>query len=81
MNDLIKGDGGVIGITGNHSALIKWINAGPEISRSVGEFDSYKRYAVLSIQAKVASHVKAMVAAFEESGKILSMKIVKIWLF
>ena len=40
MDDLIKGDGGVIGITGNHSALIKWITAGPEISRSVGEFEN-----------------------------------------
>ena len=40
MNDLIKGDGGVIGITANPSALIKWITAGPEISRIVDEFEN-----------------------------------------
>ena len=40
MNDFIKGDCGVIGIRDNHSALIKWITAGPEISRNVSEFEN-----------------------------------------
>ena len=75
MNDLIKGDGGVIGITDNPSALIKWITAGPEISRIVDEFENspqtkgtHHHDQEPSIQAQFASHVKAMVAVFEESG-------------
>ena len=35
MNDVIKGDGGVIGITNNPSALLKWTTACPEIARIV----------------------------------------------
>ena len=75
MNDMIKGDGGVIGITDNPSALIKWITAGPEISRIVDEFENspqtkgtHHHDQEPSIQAQFASHVKAMVAVFEESG-------------
>ena len=75
MNDLIKGDGGVIGVTNNPLALIKWITAGPEISRIADEFENSPQTKAThhhdqepSIQAQFASHVKAMVAVFEESG-------------
>ena len=75
MNDLIKGDGGVIGITDNPSALIKWITAGPERSRIVDEFENspqtkgtHHHDQEPSIQAQFASHVKAIVAVCEESG-------------
>jgi len=37
-NALIKGDGGVIGLTNNPSALQCWMIAGPEVSRVVEVF-------------------------------------------
>jgi hypothetical protein len=43
VNELIKGDGGAIGLTENPQALERWMVAGPEISRVVREFeDSFK---------------------------------------
>ena len=40
MHDLIKGDGGIIGITVYPSALIQWITAGPEIARTIEDFEN-----------------------------------------
>ena len=40
MNDIIKGDGGIIGITVNTSALIQWITAGIEIARTIEDFEN-----------------------------------------
>ena len=39
-NKLVKGDGGIIGITGNESALNRWIMSGPEVSRLLNQFHS-----------------------------------------
>jgi hypothetical protein len=39
-NKFIKGDGGAISIMENETALLKWMVAGPEISRMVREFES-----------------------------------------
>lgn len=39
MNETIKGDGGVIGITDNPQALLRWIKAGPEVARIIDEFE------------------------------------------
>ena len=39
-NKLVKGDGGIIGITGNEGALDRWIMSGPEVSRLLNEFHS-----------------------------------------
>ena len=39
-NELIKGDCGIIGITENPGALLKWMVAGPELARVVKEFES-----------------------------------------
>ena len=79
MNDLLKGDGGVIGITDNPSTLITYITAGPEFYRIVDEFENpplakgtHHHDQEPSIQAQFASQVKAMVAAFEELGNPLS---------
>ena len=36
-NKLVKGDGGIIGITHNESALNRWIVSGPEVSRLLNE--------------------------------------------
>ena len=37
-NAVVKGDGGAIGLTEDSAALRRWMIAGPEISRLVGEF-------------------------------------------
>ena len=38
-NELIKGEGCVIGITENPNALLPWMVAGPELARMVAEFE------------------------------------------
>ena len=40
MNEKIKGDGGVIGLTDNQTALQRLITAGPEVARIVDEFEN-----------------------------------------
>ena len=40
LNDLIKGDGGAVGLTENPQALERWMIAGPEISRLIQEFEN-----------------------------------------
>lgn len=37
-NKCVKGDGGPIGLTESPSALLRWMVAGPEMVRVVGEF-------------------------------------------
>ena len=76
MNDLIKGDCCVIWITDNPSAMIEWITAGPEITRVVDEYEnpplaksSHHHDQELSIHAQFASHVNAIVAAFNSFSK------------
>ena len=39
-NAIVKGSGGAIGLMQNPTALRKWLLAGPEIARLVGEFES-----------------------------------------
>ncbi len=40
LNQLIKGDGGAIGLTENPGALLRWMVAGPELARVINEFDT-----------------------------------------
>ena len=40
MNAYVKGTGGVVGLTENNQALLRWMIAGPEITRVVAEFES-----------------------------------------
>ena len=40
LNDLIKGDGGAIGLTENPQALERWMTAGPEFCRAIQEFQN-----------------------------------------
>ena len=80
LNATIKGDGGVIGITQNASALIEWITAGPEVARLTEEFKSSftstreqvctERHHDQSAttQSKFSQHVRAMVETIEEMG-------------
>lgn len=39
-NAIVKGEGGAVGLTGNPSALKRWMIAGPEIARMVKEFET-----------------------------------------
>ena len=39
MNEVIKGDGGAVGLTENEAALKRWMVSGPEIARIVNEFE------------------------------------------
>jgi len=38
-NAAIKGDGKAVGLTDNPTALRRWMTAGPEIARLIGEFE------------------------------------------
>ena len=38
-NEFIKGEGGVIGITENPNALLRWMVAGPDLARMVAEIE------------------------------------------
>jgi len=39
LNAALKGDGGIVGLTGNDMALHRWTTAGPEVARLIEEFD------------------------------------------
>ena len=39
-NACVKGDGGAVGLTDNPSALRRWMVAGPEVARVIGEFEN-----------------------------------------
>jgi len=39
LNANVKGDGGVIGLTPNDTALHRWIVAGPDVARLLSEFE------------------------------------------
>ena len=39
-NAKLKGAGGVIGHTDNHTALSNWMNFDPEITKLIGQFES-----------------------------------------
>jgi hypothetical protein len=38
-NACVKGDGGAVGLTEDPSALRRWMVAGPEVARVIGEFE------------------------------------------
>ena len=79
-NELIKGDGGIIGITENPSALIRWMVAGPELARMVEEFETTieedntdqtctpHHEQSRARQARFISHVQSLVSIIEELG-------------
>jgi hypothetical protein len=39
QNAILKGDGGIIGITENEAALKRWMVSGPEIGRMISEYE------------------------------------------
>lgn len=79
LNALVKGVGGAVGLTENPQALLRWMVAGPEISRAVTEFEQATNHAPESSvfrhheqtkpkQLAFVNHVSSMIAALEEMG-------------
>ena len=76
MNETIKGDGCLIGITDNPLALHRWITAGPEVASIIDKFEHsfgliHNQSTVHhdqspSVENQFAKHVKAMVSIFQE---------------
>ena len=41
LNALVKGNGGIIGITENENALEHWVVGGPQLAQIVSEYESH----------------------------------------
>ena len=78
LNAIVKGDGEIIGITENESALKRWMVAGPETARIITEFsvmhstivkchDSHHEQ-IPSIQNRFAANVRDVVDVFNDMG-------------
>ena len=79
-NELIKGEGGVIGITENPNALLRWMVAGPELARMVAEFERVEEEHIpnqtrnphheqsRASQVRFTCHVQSLVSTIEELG-------------
>ncbi len=75
-NAHVKGDGGAVGLTDNPSALRRWMIAGPEIARVIGQFEVQKNRKVdtrhhdqtPAVQASFARDVNSLVSVIEELG-------------
>lgn len=80
---LIKGDGGAIGLTKNPSQLLRWMICGPEVSRLINEFQTSEELTKKSqsegpdlrhheqmsgVQATFQKQVKALCTTFVEMG-------------
>ena len=76
VNAEVKGDGGVVGLTENPTALRRWMVAGPEIARMIQEFegdnsttDEYDHHEQKKgIQNAFAKDVVNTISSFEEMG-------------
>ena len=79
-NACIKGDGGAVGLLDNPNALRRWMVAGPEIARVIGEFEMAQMHhhdrnvqtlhhdQTDSTQKSFDIDVRSLVSAFEELG-------------
>jgi len=78
LNAIVKGDGGVVGLTENDAALQRWILAGPEVARLLAEFRSSFSSGVVgedchheqqaSIQKSFVRDVTNLVKTMEDFG-------------
>ena len=79
QNSIVKGVGGVVGLTEITTALRRWCVCGPEIARVLNEFESCRQSklycldnehndATLSTQVTFVKHVKSLVATIEDNG-------------
>ena len=81
-NAMVKGSGGVIGLTGNPGTLRRWMVAGPEIARNITEFEEQARRPQNKdkdsddrhhdqhpgVQAAFQKEVKTLATVLEEMG-------------
>ena len=78
-NACVKGDGGAVGLTDNPSALRRWMIAGPEVARVIGEFensdvrgsrrvDTHHHDQTASVQTSFTRDVCSLVTVIEELG-------------
>ena len=82
LNAMVKGDGGVIGITENDETLRRWMIAGPEMASLLCSY--YDKHSTLkrndnrhpeqvpSVQKRFATDVKNLCREFEEIGNPFS---------
>ena len=78
QNAIVKGDGGIIGITENEGALHRWMVAGPQIDRILNEFeDQFQRRKQIdarhheqlpSIQKSFTSDLNNTISTFTKLG-------------
>ena len=78
QNDIIKGEGGVVGLTEDPAALRRWMISGPEVARVVTEFektfirtskeDIRHHEQMPGVQSTFAKDVKSLVDTIEEMG-------------
>ena len=81
-NEMIKGDGGAVGLTERPAALRRWMIAGTEIARAVKEFESAYEVQrpteichheqVPSVQKAFANDVQNLIRVIEEMGNPFS---------
>ena len=81
-NKCVKGDGGAIGLTEDSSQLLRWMLAGPEVARIVGEFERsmlksceesgsavYQHHEqTLSVQQEFEKQVRSLTSVMEGMG-------------
>lgn len=82
LNAMVKGDGGMIGITENDETLRRWMVAGPETARLLSEysnkhntktsFEEGHHEQISSVQNRFASDVKNLFREFEGAGNPFS---------
>lgn len=78
QNEMIKGEGGAVGLTEDPAALRRWMIAGPEVARVVTEFeetfiksnteDTRHHEQIPGVQSSFAKDVRALVDTIEAMG-------------
>ena len=69
-HEVIKGDGGAVGLNDNSVALLRWMVAGPEMARLVNEFDEHNEHHEQSatVQAKFMKDVCELTGIVRRMG-------------
>ena len=87
VNAMVKGDGGVVGLTESREALRRWMIAGPEVARMVQEFeemtsspeDHNHHEQKQGIQRAFAENVTSVVSTFEDLGNPFTENSQDLW--
>ena len=64
-NACINGDGGAVGLTDNINALQRWMVAGPEDARVIGEFDMVQEHHDSNAQTLHHDQTESIQKSFE----------------